>query len=271
MTPLLDVDHLTVAFEGSGAPLIAVDDVSFSVGAGQTLGLVGESGSGKSMTALAIMGLLPSQGRVTSGTIAFQGRNLLTLPESEMRAIRGAGISMIFQEPMTALNPVMRIGDQVAEALVVHGVAAGRAAMDRAVELLDIVRITDAARRAREYPHQLSGGMRQRVVIAIALACKPPLVIADEPTTALDVTIQAQILDLLRDLKTRLNLSLLLITHDFGVIAEMADDVAVMLKGRLVEQGPVREILRRPQHEYTRRLLAAIPGAPSGERREPLQ
>jgi ABC-type dipeptide/oligopeptide/nickel transport system ATPase component len=268
---ILNVDHLTVAFEGGDAPLVAVDDVSFSIAAGQTLGLVGESGSGKSMTALAILGLLPPQGRVTRGTITFQGRNLLTLPESEMRAIRGAGISMIFQEPMTALNPVMRVGDQVAEALLVHGAATRRDAMNRAVELLDVVRITDAARRAREYPHQLSGGMRQRVVIAIALACKPPLVIADEPTTALDVTIQAQILDLLRDLKARLNLSLLLITHDFGVIAEMADHVAVMLKGRLVEQGPVREILRRPQHEYTRRLLAAIPGAPSRDRREPLR
>jgi ABC-type dipeptide/oligopeptide/nickel transport system ATPase component len=272
VTPgILNVDHLTVAFQGGDTPLVAVDDVSFGIAPGQTLGLVGESGSGKSMTALAILGLLPPQGRVTRGTITFQGRNLLTLPEPEMRAIRGAGISMIFQEPMTALNPVMRVGDQVAEALIVHGAATRRDAMNRAVELLDVVRITDAARRAREYPHQLSGGMRQRVVIAIALACKPPLVIADEPTTALDVTIQAQILDLLRDLKARLNLSLLLITHDFGVIAEMADHVAVMLKGRLVEQGPVREILRRPKHEYTRRLLAAIPGTRSGERREPLR
>jgi ABC-type dipeptide/oligopeptide/nickel transport system ATPase component len=271
MTPILDVDQLTVTFEGSGEPLAAVDGVSFSIGAGETLGLVGESGSGKSMTALAILGLLPPQGRVTRGTITFQGRNLLALPESEMRAVRGAGISMIFQEPMTALNPVMRIGDQIAEALTVHGMARGHEAAGRAVELLEAVRIPDAARRARDYPHQLSGGMRQRVVIAIALACRPPLIIADEPTTALDVTIQAQILDLLRELKARFNLSLLLITHDFGVIAEMADRVAVMFKGRLVEQGPVREMLRRPRQEYTRQLLAAIPGSASKERPQPLR
>ncbi len=260
MMPLLDVDHLTVTFEGSSAPLVAVDDVSFSIQAGETLGLVGESGSGKSMTALAILGLLPPQGRIARGAVTFQGRNLLTLPESEMRAVRGAEISMVFQEPMTALNPVMRIGDQVAEALTVHGIATGREAMNRAVELLTAVRIPDAGRRIREYPHQLSGGMRQRVVIAIALACKPPLVIADEPTTALDVTIQAQVLDLLRELKAQFELSLLLITHDFGVIAEMADRVAVMFKGKLIEQGPVRDVLRRPQQDYTRRLLAAIPG-----------
>jgi peptide/nickel transport system ATP-binding protein len=267
MSAILDVDHLTVTFEGSGGPLVAVDDVSFSIAAGETLGLVGESGSGKSMTALAILGLLPPPGRIARGTITFQGRNLLTLPESEMRAVRGAGISMIFQEPMTALNPVMRVGDQIAEALTVHGMAQGDAAR-RAVELLDAVRIPDAARRSREYPHQLSGGMRQRVVIAIALACTPRVIIADEPTTALDVTIQAQILDLLRELKAQYHLSLLLITHDFGVIAEMADRVAVMFKGRLVEQGPVRDILRRPEQDYTRQLLAAIPGSPSGRPEE---
>jgi ABC-type dipeptide/oligopeptide/nickel transport system ATPase component len=194
------------------------------------------------------------------GQVTFEGRDLLTLPEREMRSVRGARISLIFQEPMTALNPVMRVGDQIAEALTVHGKANASAARARALELLDAVHIPEPAGRLRDYPHQLSGGMRQRVMIAIALACQPPLVIADEPTTALDVTIQAEVLDLLRELKGRLGLSLLLITHDFGVIAEMADRVAVMYKGRLVEQGPVRQILRNPEHDYTKGLLAAVPG-----------
>ena len=257
---LLDVEHLTVTFQHPQGPVTAVDDVSFSIAKGETLGLVGESGSGKSVTATAILRLLPPGGRVTAGTVRFEGSDLLTLPESRMRAVRGAGISLIFQEPMTALNPVMRVGDQIAEALTVHEQAGTREARAKAIELLEAVRIPDPARRVQDYPHQLSGGMRQRVMIAIALACRPPLVIADEPTTALDVTIQAQVLDLLRDLRARFDLSLLLITHDFGVIAEMADRVAVMHRGRLVEQGPVREILRQPQHAYTRGLLAAIPG-----------
>jgi ABC-type dipeptide/oligopeptide/nickel transport system ATPase component len=260
--PLLRVEHLTVTFETASDPVVAVDDVSFSIAQGETLGLVGESGSGKSVTAFAILRLLQPPGRITGGRVLFQGRDLLALSEREMREVRGAGISLIFQEPMTALNPVIRVGDQIAEALTVHGKASRRDARARAVELLDAVRIPDAARRVRDYPHQLSGGMRQRVMIAIALACRPPLVIADEPTTALDVTIQAQVLDLMRDLKARLNLALLLITHDFGVIAEMADRVAVMYKGRLVEEGPVRQILRQPRHEYTRTLLAAVPGMP---------
>jgi ABC-type dipeptide/oligopeptide/nickel transport system ATPase component len=259
---LLRVEHLTVTFETASAPVVAVDDVSFSIAQGETLGLVGESGSGKSVTAFAILRLLQPPGRITGGRVLFQGRDLLALKEREMREIRGAGISLIFQEPMTALNPVMTVGAQIGEALTVHGKASRRDARDRAVELLDAVRIPDAAQRVRDYPHQLSGGMRQRVMIAIALACRPPLVIADEPTTALDVTIQAQVLDLMRDLKARLNLALLLITHDFGVIAEMADRVAVMYKGRLVEEGPVRQILRQPRHEYTRTLLAAVPGMP---------
>jgi len=256
--PLLDVQHLSVTF---GGPSLAVDDISFYLNAGETLGVVGESGSGKSVTAFSILRLLQPPGRIMSGRVRFQGRDLLTLTETEMREVRGAGISLIFQEPMTALNPVMRVGDQIAEALVVHGKATWSDAIANAVELLDAVRIPDAPRRVRDYPHQFSGGMRQRVMIAIALACRPPLVIADEPTTALDVTIQAQVLDLLRELKARYNLAMLLITHDFGVIAEMADRVAVMFKGKLVEQGPVRDVLRHPANEYTRSLLAAVPGA----------
>ena len=259
MTPLLDVQQLTVAFERPGSALKAVDDLSFSIQPGKTLGLVGESGSGKSVTALAILRLLQPPGKVTAGRVLFEGRDLLQLPESEMRSVRGGRISLIFQEPMTALNPTMRVGDQIGEALTSHAVGKDEA-RQRVVELLEAVRIPDAASRARDYPHQLSGGMRQRVMIAIALACRPPLVIADEPTTALDVTIQAQVLEMLSELKARFNLALLLITHDFGVIAEMADHVAVMRGGQLVEQGPVRQILRAPSHEYTQRLLRAVPG-----------
>ena len=257
---LLDVQNLSVTFASASSAVKAVDGVSFQLAAGETLGLVGESGSGKSVTAFSILRLLQPPGRITGGRILFEGRDLLALSEPEMRVVRGSRISLIFQEPMTALNPVMRVGDQISEALTVHGIESRQGARLRAIELLEAVRIPDPARRARDYPHQLSGGMRQRVMIAIALACRPPLVIADEPTTALDVTIQAQVLDLLRDLKAKFNLALLLITHDFGVIAEMADRVAVMLRGRIVEQGPVRTILRAPEHEYTRRLLAAVPG-----------
>jgi len=264
MTPLLDVQDLTVVFEGSRTSVTAVDHVSFQLAAGETLGLVGESGSGKSVTAFSILRLVQAPGRIVSGRVIFEGRDLLTLPEPDMRQVRGARISLIFQEPMTALNPVMRVGDQIAEALRVHGLADAKEARARAVELLDAVRITEPARRVRDYPHQLSGGMRQRVMIAIALACRPPLIIADEPTTALDVTIQAQVLELLRELKERFHLALLLITHDFGVIAEMADRVAVMYKGQIVESGPVRQILREPAHAYTRSLLAAVPGMTTG-------
>ena len=261
---LLDVQDLTVVFETRGSRVTAVDHVSFQIAAGETLGLVGESGSGKSVSAFSILRLVQPPGRITSGRILFEGHDLLALPEGEMRRVRGARISLIFQEPMTALNPVMRVGAQIAEALTVHGKAGHREARHRAVELLDAVHIPDAAKRVSDYPHQLSGGMRQRVMIAIALACRPPLVIADEPTTALDVTIQAQVLDLLRELRAKFGLALLLITHDFGVIAEMADRVAVMHKGRIVEEGPVRQILRTPTHEYTRGLLAAVPGIGSG-------
>jgi len=263
MTPLLDIQHLTVVFDSPGAAVTAVDDVSVTIAPGETLGLVGESGSGKSVTALSVLRLLQPPGRVTAGRVLFDGRDLLLASEPEMRAIRGARISIIFQEPMTALNPVMRVGDQIAESLSVHGVSRAKAHR-RALDLLEAVHIPDPEGRARDYPHQLSGGMRQRVMIAIALACHPQLVIADEPTTALDVTIQAQVLDLLRELRSRFGLAVLLITHDFGVIAEMADRVAVMHRGRLVEQGPVRQVLRHPTDTYTRALLAAVPGPNRG-------
>ena len=263
---LLSVEHLTTVFETAAGRFPAVDDVSFRVHAGETLGLVGESGSGKSVTALSIMRLVQPPGRIAAGRLLFKDHNLLALDEEEMRRVRGAEIGLIFQEPMTALNPVFSVGDQVAEALVVHGRASKREARGRAVDLLDAVRIPDAAKRVSDYPHQLSGGMRQRVMIAMALACRPSLIIADEPTTALDVTIQAQILDLLREMRAAHNLSLLLITHDLGVIAEMADRVAVMYAGRIVEEAPVREIFRSPQHPYTRGLLASIPGGAPGER-----
>ena len=259
MPPLLDVQDLTVVFDGA-RPVTAVDRVNLQIASGETLGIVGESGSGKSVTAFSILRLVQPPGRIVSGRVMFEGRDLLRLSEPEMREVRGARISLIFQEPMTALNPVMRVGDQIAEALTVHGMADSRDARARAVELLDAVRIADPARRVRDYPHQLSGGMRQRVMIAIALACRPPLIIADEPTTALDVTIQAQVLELLRELKERFQLALMLITHDFGVIAEMADRVVVMYRGQVVEEGQVRQILRAPVHPYTRSLLAAVPG-----------
>ncbi len=263
---MLEVSHLTTVFDLSSGPAAAVDDVSFDVRAGETVGLVGESGSGKSVTALSIIRLVQPPGRIAGGSIRFKGRDLLTLSESEMREVRGAEIALIFQEPMTALNPVFTIGDQVAEALLVHRRATRRDAPARVVELLKAVRIPDPVARARDYPHQLSGGMRQRVLIAMAIACKPSLVIADEPTTALDVTIQAQILDLLREMKSTFNLSLLLITHDLGVIAGTADRVAVMYAGRIVEHGPVREIFRNPRHPYTRGLLASMPGGVRGQR-----
>jgi peptide/nickel transport system ATP-binding protein len=266
MDPLLKIDHLTTVFDLPSGPVPAVDDVSFEIQQGETLGVVGESGSGKSVTAFSIMRLVQPPGRIAHGAVYFKGRDLLRLSEREMQSVRGAEISLIFQEPMTALNPVFTIGDQLRETLVVHRRATGREAREYAIELLQSVRIPDAARRVHDYPHQLSGGQRQRVLIAMALACKPALVIADEPTTALDVTIQAQILDLLREMKSAFNLSLLLITHDLGVIAETADRVAVMYAGRIVEQGTVRDIFSRPQHPYTRGLLASMPGGAPGTR-----
>ena len=261
---LLEVDQLTTVFDLAQGPAAAVAGVSFHVDAGETLGLVGESGSGKSVTALSILRLVQPPGRIAGGAIRFEGRDLLSLGEREMCHIRGAEIALIFQEPMTALNPVFTVGDQIAETLLVHNRASRAEARRQAVGLLDAVRIPDAAARARDYPHQLSGGMRQRVLIAMALACQPKLVIADEPTTALDVTIQAEILDLLREMRERFNLALLLITHDLGVIAETADRVAVMYAGRIVEDGPVRALFHEPRHPYTRGLLESIPGTGRG-------
>ncbi len=266
MEPLLRVENLSTVFDARPAPVVAVNDVSFEIRKGETLGLVGESGSGKSVTAFSIIRLVQEPGRITGGRIFFQGKDLLALSEDEMRQVRGAGIGFVFQEPMAALNPVMRVGAHIAEALTVHGLASRGDARARAIELLRAVRIVDPEKRVDDYPHQLSGGMRQRVMMAIAIACRPPLVIADEPTTALDVTVQAQVLDLLREMKREFDLSLLLITHDFGVIAETADRVAVMYRGRIVEQGPVRDIFRNPQHPYTKGLLASIPGGEPGTR-----
>jgi len=256
---LLSVNDLTTVFDTPRGPVTVVDRVSFEIQRGETLGLVGESGSGKSMTALSILRLVQPPGRIAGGTVRFKGRDLGAASEREMRAIRGAEIALVFQEPSAALNPVFTIGDQLVEAIVVHQRLSAREARDRAVALLQSVRIPNPQSHITSYAHQLSGGMRQRVMIALALACKPSLVIADEPTTALDVTIQAEILDLLREMKAALNLSLLLITHDLGVVAQTADRVAVMHRGRIVETGPVRAIFHAPANPYTQSLLASIP------------
>ena len=258
--PLLSIEGLTVEFPSPTGPLRAVDGVTFHVHRGETLGLVGESGSGKSMSALAVIGLVPPPGRIAEGSIRFNGAELRDMRERDLRRIRGAAVGFVFQEPMTALNPVFTIGSQLVETLAAHDIATGRAAVQKAVELLDAVRLPDPERRLRDYPHQLSGGQRQRALIAMALACNPALLIADEPTTALDVTVQAEILDLLREMKDRFGLALLLITHDLGVVAETADRVAVMYAGRIVEQSPVRAIFADPLHPYTRGLLGSMPG-----------
>ena len=266
-SPLLRVEDLTTTFKIPHGVVRAVDHVSFELRRGETLGIVGESGSGKSMTALSILRLVQPPGEIGGGPISFNGRSdLLELSERDMRRIRGAEIGFIFQEPMTALNPVYTIGDQIAEALRVHGRSTRAEARTKSVELLEAVKIPEPERRLRDFPHQLSGGMRQRVLIAIALACQPQLLIADEPTTALDVTIQAEILDLLHEMKERFHLALLLITHDLGVVAGHADRVAVMYAGRLVEQGPMRQIFESPKHPYTQGLLDSIPGGAPGQR-----
>jgi len=257
---VLEVEGLETHFLGRGGPIKAVDRVSFSLGRGETLGIVGESGCGKSVTALSILRLVPSPpGRIVAGRVLLDGQDLLALSESEMRAIRGKQVSMIFQEPMTSLNPVLTVGRQIVETLRRHERLSGREAQARALEMLELVRIPDAPRRLAQYPHELSGGMRQRVMIAIALACHPDVLLADEPTTALDVTIQAQILGLLQDLRARLGTAVVLITHDLGVVAEMADRVVVMYAGRKVEEAAVDRLFARPRHPYTRGLLTSVP------------
>ncbi len=270
-SPLLAVEHLTTGFDLATGFLPAIIDVSFHIDAGETVSLVGESGSGKSLTALSIMRLVQRPGRTAAGRIVFKGQDLRTLGEREMQKIRGAGIALIFQEPMTALNPVFTIGSQIEETLRVHGRATRQTARRRAIELLDSVSIPEPQKRIKDYPHQLSGGLRQRALIAISLACEPSLVIADEPTTALDVTIQAQILDLLRSLQKKMGLALLLITHDLGVVAEMADRVAVMYAGRIVEEARVGPLFADPKHPYTRGLLTSIPGGERGSRLPAIQ
>ncbi|SHE45672.1 peptide/nickel transport system ATP-binding protein [Desulfacinum infernum DSM 9756] len=260
MTKLLEVQNLKTYFFTDRGVAKAVDDVSFSLDTGKTLCVVGESGCGKSVTALSIMRLIPEPpGRIVGGRILFEGTDLVALPESRMRSIRGNKISMIFQEPMTSLNPVFRVGDQIAEVLELHENMKKADAMDRAVELLRMVGIPSPESRVRDYPHQMSGGMRQRVMIAMALACNPKLIIADEPTTALDVTIQAQILELMEELSRTTGTAILLITHDLGVVAETAEHVVVMYAGRVVEEAPVRELFHDPLHPYTRGLMRSIP------------
>lgn len=257
---LLDVQGLTTAFMTGRGEITAIEDVSFSLKEGEILGIVGESGSGKSVTALTIMGLLPTPpARIAAGKVLFQGQELTKLSSREMQRIRGPGIAMIFQEPMTSLNPVFSIGDQIMETIKAHENLPAAALRKRAIDMLDKVGIPSAARRLDDYPHQMSGGQRQRVMIAIALACNPKLLIADEPTTALDVTIQAQILDLLMDLRDEFRMAIMIITHNMGVIAETADRVLVMYAGRVIEEAPVARVFDHPIHPYTRGLLECVP------------
>jgi oligopeptide/dipeptide ABC transporter ATP-binding protein len=258
--PLLEVKDLRTSFFTDAGEVRAVDGVSFAVTPGKLMGLVGESGSGKTASVLSIMRLLPERARVTGGSVLFEGRDLLSLSEPEMRAVRGAKIAMIFQEPMTSLNPVFTIGSQIGEAVRLHQHTSRRETFERTVEALRLVGIADPERRVNDYPHQLSGGMRQRVMIAMALACKPKLLIADEPTTALDVTIQAQILDLIRELQMRLGLAVILVTHDLGIVAQYADDVTILYAARVMEQAASNELFRNPLNPYTRGLLESIPG-----------
>ena len=257
--PLLEITGLKTHFFTQDGTVKAVDGVTFEVGHGQTVGVVGESGSGKSITSMSVMRLIERPGKIVGGEIRLNGENLLALSEEEMRDVRGGQVAMIFQEPMTSLNPVFTCGDQIAEAVRQHTGASSREAQDRAVEMLSLVGIPDPKRRAREYPHQLSGGMRQRVMIAMALSTNPDLLIADEPTTALDVTIQAQILELMRGLREKNRMAIMLITHDLGVVAEMADEVVVMYAGKIVERSDVRTVFGAPHHPYTQGLLHSIP------------
>jgi oligopeptide/dipeptide ABC transporter ATP-binding protein len=269
---MIEVKGLKTEFKTDDGQFFAADDVSFSVSKGKTLGLVGESGCGKSVTAMSLMRLIQAPGHIIAGEILFEGRDLLKLSENEMRAIRGNDMAMIFQEPMTSLNPVFTCGNQIEETIRLHQKKlTHQETKARAIEMLRLVGIPAPERRYDEFPHQLSGGMRQRVMIAMALSCHPKLLIADEPTTALDVTIQAQILDLMRKLKSELNASMILITHDLGVVAEMCDDVAVMYAGKIVEYGSVFDIFERPQHPYTKGLLDSIPHFESGKKLERLK
>jgi oligopeptide/dipeptide ABC transporter ATP-binding protein len=259
MAHLLEVNNLQTHFPTRSGLVRAVDGVSFHLDRGELLGLVGESGCGKSITALSVMRLVAPPGKIVNGEIRFDGKDLLKLSDAEMREMRGDDIAMIFQDPMTSLNPVFTVGEQIAEALRLHRKMSNKQAREATIEAMREVAIPDPARRVNDYPHQLSGGMRQRVMIAMALACNPKLLIADEPTTALDVTIQAQILELLNELRKQRQLAVLLITHDLGVVAEVADRVAVMYTGRIVEESPVEELFARPRHPYTEGLLRSVP------------
>ncbi len=258
-TPLLQVKNLTTSFVTDSGEVHAVNGVSFNLDRGRVLGIVGESGSGKSVTAYSIMRILSDNGRVESGQVLFEGKDILQTPESEMRQFRGERISIIFQDPMTSLNPVFTVGSQLSEAIRLHTDRTRAQARARALELLRLVGVNEPDKRLRQYPHQLSGGMRQRVMIAMALACEPDILIADEPTTALDVTIQAQILELMRSLQKQLGMAIIMITHDLGVIAEMCDEIIVMYAGSICERGTAEEIFYNPRHAYTKGLLRSIP------------
>ena len=264
-TPVLEVKNLRTAFRTENGQLIAVDDVSFSVKAGETIGIVGESGCGKSVTSLSIMGLIPNPpGKIIGGSINYKGKDLVKISNAEMRKIRGNEISMIFQEPMTSLNPVFTIGNQIMETIILHQKLSKKDAKLKAIEMLRLVGIPAPESRVDDYPHQLSGGMRQRVMIAMALSCNPTLLIADEPTTALDVTIQAQILELIKGLREKMKMAVMLITHDLGVVAEVCDTVVVMYAGKVVEEGTAEDIFYRPSHPYTVGLLNSIPESAEG-------
>ncbi len=259
MSELLEIKHLNVVFSNGGRSVEAISDLSLSLGLRETLGIVGESGSGKSVTSLATMRLLPKATAHVKGQILFEGRDLLQLPEREMQQIRGNKIAMIFQEPMTSLNPIHPVGKQIAESVLLHSKATKKEAMARALQLLELCGIPDPEQRMKEYPHQLSGGMRQRVMIAIALACDPELLIADEPTTALDVTIQAQILQLMKDLKKDRDMSIIMVTHDLGIVYDFCDRVVVVYTGEVVESAPVKALFQEPLHPYTEGLIGALP------------
>jgi oligopeptide/dipeptide ABC transporter ATP-binding protein len=261
--PILEVDDLSVAFDLSAGPALALSHVSLRVGPGEILGLVGESGCGKSLTGLAVMGLMPGNAKVVGGGIRLEGEELVGRAPRELRRLRGRRVSMIFQEPMVALNPLMRVGRQIAEVLAIHRIDGREERRRRAISLLGEVGLSDPETRARQYPHELSGGMRQRVMIAMAIAAEPSLIIADEPTTALDTTVQAQILDMLLEIRQRLSTAILLITHDMGVVAEVADRVTVMYAGHVVETAPVVDLFAGPRHPYTDRLLVSIPSSPA--------